>query len=194
MAKPWKSSVRSAGRLLVYNDAGAWSRAVDNAISTFNGFALQVTLETTTEESDANVVVKLTHGNTGSYTYRDRFYGEVPITATFDASRAHGKTKPLVDPDRGIIVFAAVFLPERLDARASAVREVVSVHEFIHAAGMDSDDDHDHREGVFYSPMEVSGATITEWGMGHPPMPPVRIGPNTVCRVNALWADNVTCD
>lgn len=194
MATPWKRNVRSSGRILVYNDAGAWSGAVDNAIRTFNGLSLAVTIEKTTEEGSANVVVKLSSGNTGSHTFHDRFYGDIPVTANFDASLAHGKTKTVKDPDRGVLVLAAIFLPSRLQRGSDGVREVVIVHEFIHAAGLDDNGDHDTRDGVFYAQMEMSNGQLKEWGTSNSPMPPVRIGANTVCRLNSLWSDNVTCD
>lgn len=171
------------------NSADAWSSAVDNAIRTFNRLSLAVTLETTTDESSANVVVKVS-GNVGTHTFHDRFYGDVTVTANFDASLAHGKTKTVRDPDRNVIVMAAIFLPMRLEGATDGIREVVTIHELIHAAGLDDDADHDTREGVFYGQMESSGGTLKEWGTSNASMPPVRIGPNTVTRLNALWQDS----
>jgi len=194
MATPWKNNVRSAGRLLVYNDAGAWRGVVDNAITTFNGLSLRVTLESTSDEAAANVVVKLSNGNTGSYTFHDRFYGDVTVTANFDASRAHGKTKIVKDPDRGVVVMAAVFLPQRLQGTSAGVKEIVAIHEFIHAAGMDSDGDHDRTDGVFYAIMEPSGNGLREWGTSNAAMPPVRLGTSTRSTLDGLWGGNAASD
>ncbi len=143
----------------------------------------------------ANVVIKLSSG-TGSHTIEDPYFGKVTVTATFDASAAHGKTKTLVDPDKKVIMNAAVFLPNKLKDATPATKEIVVIHELIHAAGLADNKDHDKTSGVFYSPLEYDSGKLVEWGSGGKfrPMPPVRVGAETLCKLKSLWVENAACD
>ncbi len=194
MATPWKKNVRNSSKLKVFNMAGDWKQVVERSIGSFNSLGLGVKLESVGEEGQADIVVKLSD-NVGTHTFDDRYYGTVTVKAVFDASAAHGKTKALIDPDRNVMVKAAVFLPMKLKDASDAVREIVTVHEFIHAAGLSDDKDHDKGSGVFYSPMEFSNGKLKEWGLGDKAveMPPIKIGTETVCKLNMLWMDGITC-
>lgn len=194
MATPWKRGVRKAGKITVKNDADNWKPVVESAIKTFNAVGLGVTLESVAGD-DADIVVKLSDG-TGKHTFNDRYYGEVPVTAVFDASAVHGKTKTLVDPDKNVIVKAVIFLPKKLKDVTAPIKEAVVVHEFIHAAGLDDNKDHDRTAGIFYSPLEYSSGRLVEWGTGGKAksMPPIRVGNETSCKLKALWIDSFACD
>ncbi len=186
MASRWISTVRSRGTLRVHNQAGAWRSQVNSALATFNRFELQVSLESTTNESEADIVVLLS-GNNASYTFRRRGYGEVPLRTTFDSTIAHGKTVTAADTRTREILMAAIFLPQRLASANRGIREVVIVHEFFHAAGLNSDGDHDTQAGVFYSPMEVTHGHLRPWGTSEPAMPPITVGSRTTTALNELW-------
>ena len=59
MPTPWLKRIRKTGQLTVFNNAGAWSAAVDSAMTTFNNLAVGVKLVSEKEEKSANIVVRL---------------------------------------------------------------------------------------------------------------------------------------
>jgi hypothetical protein len=194
MATPWKRRVRSAAKLTAMNQGGSWKSVIESAIKRFNTLGFGVSYESVSSDG-ANVVIKLSEG-TGAHTFEDPYYGKATVNAVFDATAAHGKTKTLVDPDKNVIMNAAVFLPNKLRNANPKTKEIVVIHELIHAAGLDDNKDHDKTSGVFYSPLEYNSGKLVEWGSGgkFPPMPPVRVGAATKCKLKALWVDNAACD
>jgi len=184
--------VRQTGQLTVKNIGGAWAGSVDTAIATFNTLNLGVKLVSAAKnENEPNIVVKL---STGSETYTH--YGD-SLTVNFPANLLHGRAKTLVDR-RNEIYFAAVFLPGRVSNPTPKQREVIIVHELIHAAGLNgrlsngSDDpngDHDS-VGIMYPQMMVDGDGLIEYlhEKGAKAMTPVRVGTKTMSDMQRLWA------
>jgi hypothetical protein len=194
MATPWKKKVRSAAKLTAMNAGGGWKSVVEDAIKKFNSLGFGVTYESVSSDRP-DVVIKLSDG-IGEHTFEDPYYGEFTVKAVFDATAVHGKTKTVVDPDKKVIMNAAVFLPNKLRNANQKTKEIVVIHELIHAAGLDDNKDHDKTSGVFYSPLEYSSGNLVEWGTGgkFPPMPPVRVGAQTKCKLRSLWVENAACD
>lgn len=189
MAKKWFERIRRSGQLTVFNDAGAWSAVVTTAMQTFNaqGFGVQLVAEQ--DEIKANVVVKISEGTT-----KYNFYGQ-DWPVNFNAAEPHGKTLPFVDPDKDVLVKAAVFLPSKLKNVSNDVKVMVTVHELIHAAGLSSNEDHDTHSGVFYNRFNIVQGKMMEIlpNKGALPMPPIRVGPQTTCKLKGLWDGTTTC-
>lgn len=162
-------------------------------MAVFNRQGFGVELVPVSKDEDSNIIVQLSNG-AATYTYKNPDYGEIPASTNFDAAAVHGKTIPFIDPDKNIVLKAAIFLPSKLEKVTADVKEMVVVHEFIHAAGLDNKD-HDTDSGVFYSPMEKFGGKLREWGKGENVklMPPIRVGPQTLCAVRLLWVKNSKC-
>ncbi|MGH9820191.1 MAG: hypothetical protein ACRD43_08465, partial [Pyrinomonadaceae bacterium] len=170
MPTPWFRRAKASGQLTVVNKAGAWSTAVNKALATFNGLGFPVTLVAGTDEKNANIVVKLSMGPDSATSW-----GQTASTGSdFDPKKLHGLTVPLTEtherPRKTFeIIFAAIFLPGKADATAGQ-REVIAVHEFIHACGLDGgmpdgsknkNQDHDS-EGIMYDIMVPQGDGLIE--------------------------------
>lgn len=187
MPTPWLPKVKEKKQLKVFNKAGAWANAVTAAMTTFNRLGLAVSLVGTSDEKAGNVVVILANG-ASSYTFDDAFYGNTKITtsAGFKSEVPHGNTKPLVDPDRNAIVFAPIFLPGKF-AASSSQKEMIIVHEFFHACGIDQDEHDD--VGIMVAQMVPSGGGLLELlpDKGAKAMPPIRVGPKTRNKLKQIW-------
>jgi hypothetical protein len=192
MPTPWLKRIRKTGQLTVHNRAGAWATSVDAAVTTFNSLGFGVKLVSEKEEKSANIVVKLSDG---SEVYE--YYGDT-ATARFRADELHGQTSTLVDLKKREIFFAVVFLPAKVKKASSKQKEVIVVHELIHACGLnglladgkkDPAEDHDST-GIMFAQMKTDGAGLIEYlpDKGAKPMPPIRVGARTLCKVRMLWA------
>ena len=183
MAVKWKPDVKSSGELTVFNDAGVWKAAVETAMKTFNASGFGVKLVAGKDANTSNIEVRLSDG---SSTFD--FYSQTwPVN--FDAAAPHGKTLPFVDPDNDVLIKAAVFLPRKLESMSDEVRVFVTVHEFIHAAGLHQNADHDDDSGAFYARFNIVNGKLLEIlpNKGAKPMPPIRFGPKTVSKLRNLW-------
>jgi hypothetical protein len=121
------------------------------------------------------------------YTY----YGDTAKTLpSFKADRLHGQASTLADAKRNEIFFAAVFLPGKVKGPTSQ-KEVIVVHELIHACGMDIHDS----VGIMFGEMKEANGGLIEYlhDKGAKPMPPIRVGSKTVCTMRMLWSDGETC-
>jgi hypothetical protein len=69
---------------------------------------------------------------------------------------------------------------------------MVVVHEFIHACGLN--DWHD-TVGLMFPDMQEQGGGLIEYlpEKGAKPMPPIRLGSKTVCKVKMLWSGGEAC-
>ena len=189
MPNKWRDHIRRSGELKVHNLAGKWSPSVNNAIRLFNGLGFGVKLVNSPELAGAHIVVKLSTQNADSYTHkvgRDEYV----ISVNFDANGVHGKARTLVEQNRQgpEIFFAAVFLPGKRNT-VNSLKEMIIVHEFIHAAGMNEDHD---ASGIMADTMSVIGNTFVEI-KGAAPMPPIRVGGKTMCLMRDLWTGEA-CD
>jgi hypothetical protein len=200
MPTPWLKRIRETGQLKVFNKAGAWSHAVDKALSTFNTLSFPVKLVAETkEERSADIVVILSA--TGKETYKH--YGD-EVTVDFPADLLHGKTKTLADHKPLQVFFAAIFLPGKVKDVTNDQKLAMTVHEFIHACGLDGgqgdgtynrNQDHDS-EGIMYDIMSIEGAGIIENSRpkGAKAMPPIRVGGKTRCRIQSIWGSDACTD
>lgn len=194
MPKQWNRGVRETGQLRVYNMGGGWSAAVDAAIASFNNLGFGVRLVAVKDESAANIVVKLSSGS-DSYTW-----GTNTLTVKFPADKLHGRAKTLSSGRKALeIDFAVVFLPGKVRNPTPKQKEVIIVHELIHASGLDGglpeggrapNDDHDI-VGIMAAQMVAIDDGVIEMmpEKDAKPMTPIRVGGQTMCKMRTLWSD-----
>jgi hypothetical protein len=156
-----------------------WADSVNAAIKTFNTLPFEnIELVAEKDEKSANVVVILANGPT-QYT-RDGYTTQPG--PNFKADKYTGDTRTLIDPRLNAIFFAAIFLPGKVKL-TKGQKEVVIVHEFIHACGVP-----EHEvTGIMNGYMVPSNGGLREWGEQAPPMPPIRLGSLTLSRVESVW-------
>ncbi|MBK8510335.1 MAG: hypothetical protein IPL51_17325 [Candidatus Competibacteraceae bacterium] len=187
-ATPWIKRIRETKQLKVFNKAKSWATPVGTAIKSFNNLSLGVTLVSEKEEKSANVVLVLGESSAPEYKYHDAYYGEVNVKTKpdFKPDRLHGRAKPLMDADSNEIFFAVIFLPGKLKKATVGQKEVIVVHELIHACGFD---EHDSTGIMFSTMMEQNGGLIEYFHeKDDKPMPPIRVGSQTRCKVKLLWS------
>lgn len=177
---PWIDSIKSSGQLSVFNKATAWADGYHSAITDFNHLGLGVKLVAAKDEKSANIVVLLASGP-GQYNYQ----GDMASTdSSFIPDRLHGQTSALAHDELKDRFFAAIFLPGKVKGTKKQ-REVIIVHEFIHAAGMVAHD----TVGIMFPQMQESAGGLLEYmpEKGAKPMPPIRVGGKTATIVKGLW-------
>jgi hypothetical protein len=192
MATPWLKRIKNTGQLTVHNKATTWSVPVESAIKSFNSLSLGVKLVPEQNEKDANIVVVLANGP-AKYNY----YGDTASTKDdFKYDQLHGQTSTLTDKKRNEIFFAAIFLPGKIKDANKSQKEMVLVHEFIHACGL-NDQAHDHDSaGIMFSAMNMKDGGLVEAlaEKNTKAMPPIRVGSKTMCKMKMLWASGEACE
>jgi hypothetical protein len=188
MPTPWLKRIASTGQLTVFNKAGAWTDSVNKAIASFNNLAFGVTLVAEKKEKSANVVVILANGPE-QYKYGS---DTTKTTADFTVARLHGETRTLIDDKLNAIFFAAVFLPGKSKKATKGQKEVIIVHEFIHACGI-PEHETTSDAGIMYDYMAETNDGLKEATPDGKEMPPIRVGPKTLCRMQMLWSGAKTC-
>jgi hypothetical protein len=189
MPAPWLKQIRDTGKLTVFNKASTWAVPVSAAIKSFNKLSLGVTLVAEKKKS-ANIVLVLGMRAGQQYPHDDANYGTLTARTSpkFNSEGLHGFTSTFSLEQSKEIIFAAVFLPGKLKKATNGQKEVVVVHELIHAAGLDEWHD---KEGVMYDIMNVTGGGLLEanlsTGGGVKPMPPIRVGAETKREMGNLW-------
>ena len=181
MASRWIKGIRNKKQLKVYDKAAAWSSEVSTAIASFNTLPFGVTLVKTATEKKANIVVILAAG-AAEY----NFSGAVAKTgASFKSDGLHGLTSKFSDEKTKEHLFAVIFLPGNAKTPTKKQKEVVIVHEFIHACGMDEHD----TVGIMFGAMAKEGGGLIEFmkTKGAKPMPPIRVGAKTLSVMRKLW-------
>lgn len=197
MPTKWFKRYRETGQLTVFHKSSAWSPAFKSALATFNTLNFGVKLVEEKEEKSANIVVLLSMGG-DSYPYENR-----TLKADFPADQMHGRARTLVDAKRWEIYFAVVFLPGKVQNVSARQKEVIIVHELIHAAGLNGlfsggteDPKGDHDEvGIMYPKMMIEGDGLIEMlhDKGAQAMTPIRVGTQTLCKMRMLWAGGEAC-
>jgi len=182
MPTPWLNRIRETGQLTVFNKGGAWINSINAAIRTFNTLPFSVKLVAAKEEKSANVVVILAHApqhytRDGTTVDTDRGYN-------FD--QFQGDTETFTEKRLNAIFFAVIFLPGKLHKPSAGQKEVMIVHEFIHACGVDEHETTPHG-GIMYDIMVPSGEGLKEATNEGETMPPIRVGPQTLSRVQSVW-------
>jgi 2-phospho-L-lactate guanylyltransferase (CobY/MobA/RfbA family) len=158
MPAPWLKRIRKTGQLTVFNKASGWTVPVETAVKSFNNLALGVQFVAEATEKAANVVLVLANGPGVKYKY----YGDtVETKQDFVADRLHGQTSTLADQkEPKEIFFAVIFLPGKLAKATKSQKEMVVVHEFIHACGLN--DWHD-TVGLMFPDMQEQGGGLLEY-------------------------------
>jgi hypothetical protein len=179
MAMSWVANVKDAGRLTVFNGLTAqWGTVFKRALDSFNQLAggLGVKLEQTKDKAQANIVMQLS-GGAAKFEYD----GNV-ATATFDGTAAHGKT--LLFSRDNLIEKAASFLPVKPRESHIDVLTFITVHELIHACGLDN---RDHaNDGVFMTLPNIRGGRI--WASADSrKMPPLFLHSSTIVKIKTVW-------
>jgi len=205
MPTPWASAIKDSGQLTIFNKAKEWANPVNAAIRTFNNLSLGVKLVSADEEQNANVVVVLALG-AADYDWPGNrsFEGyKIKTKPGFKADILHGQTSTVSDPNRNEIQFALIFLPGSLTGVNDRQKEVVVVHEFIHSSGLDGgigggkqDPKQDHDVvGIMVPQMKADGSGLIEYmpEKGAKPMPPIRVGAQTLCKIRMLWTNADSC-
>ncbi|MGD0136159.1 MAG: hypothetical protein ABSE57_29280 [Bryobacteraceae bacterium] len=180
MGVPWIDSIKGSGQLSVFNKAPAWADGFHAAMIDFNHLGLGVKLVAAKDEKSANVVVLVSSGP-GQYNYQ----GDIASTDNdFKPDRLHGQTAALAHDELKDRFFAAIFLPGQVKGTKKQ-REVIIVHEFIHAAGMVEHD----TVGIMFPQMQASNGGLLEYlpERGAKAMPPIRVGRQTASIVRGLW-------
>jgi hypothetical protein len=188
MPTSWLARIKKTGQLTVFNKAGTWADSVNAAMRTFNSLPFSVQLVAEKKETSANIVVLLA---TGPQQYmRDGV--TIQTNASFKLDYLHGQTSTLTDERTREIYFAAIFLPGKVPKPAKGHKEVIIVHEFIHACGVP---EHEKTPdgGIMYDIMTTSNGGLKEATPKGKAMPPIRVGPQTLCRVQSVWGAETTC-
>jgi len=131
-------------------------------------------------EKAANIVLVLANGPGEKYTY----YGDTTQTAAdFTGDILHGETRTLVDQKRNEIFFAAVFLPGKLKKVTNGQKEVTGLNDW-----------HDS-VGIMFATMKEEHGGLIEYlhDEGAKPMPPIRVGSQTLCKMKMLWTGTKDC-
>ena len=114
------------------------------------------------------------------------FSGAVARTgARFKSDGLHGLTFKFSDEKTKEHLFAVIFLPGKAKTATKKQKEVVIVHEFIHACGVDEHDTF----GIMFGVMAEEGGGLIEYikTEGANPMPPIRVGSKTLSVMQNLW-------
>jgi hypothetical protein len=180
MPIPWLARFRQTKKLTVFNKANGWKNSVSAAMRTFNGLQFRVKLAAAKSEASAEIVL---------VDVRQYKYQGTVLTASpdFTETTLHGEFQTLENERPNEIFFAVVFLPEKLRNPTARQNEMVVVHELIHACGI-TQQEHDSA-GIIASHMQPAGSGLKEWGAADkiPAMPPVRVGPQTLAKMNRIW-------
>jgi predicted Zn-dependent protease len=178
---PWVKSIRNRGTLEVFNKASAWSDAVELAISSFNQLSFGVKLKAVDQERKADVVLLLATGSTHYSNYGAR----AQTRSDFKDDKLHGQTTTMADEQTRELMFAVIFLPGKLPDASKQQKQIVVVHEFIHACGMIAHDNVGIMNGQMV--MEKDGLVELLKDKGSKPMPPIRVGAKTLAVMQTLW-------
>ena len=156
MPAQWLRRIRRTGQLTFFNKASGWTVPIEAAVKSFNTLSLGVQFVAERTEKAANVVLVLANGPGVKYKY----YGDTAETEQdFVGDRLHGQTATLADSkEPKEIFFAVIFLPGKLAKATKSQKEMVVVHEFIHACGLN--DWHDTVGLMFPDMQEQSGGLL----------------------------------
>ncbi len=181
MAIPWFKRFRDRRELpYVLDKATAWKLPIEAAVASFNKLAFDVRLIPAKEGDQPLIAFVLAEGP-----MKHHFPGGVAETGPkFKPEKMHGQAALALD-GRKVIYFVTVFLPGKVQKITKDQKEMVIVHEIIHACGMDEHD----TEGIMYDVFLASGSGVIEMvsPKGTPAMPPIRVGGTTVSIMRTLW-------
>jgi len=105
--------------------------------------------------------------------------------ATLDGNAKKGFTQPIANGN-GEIVKQFIFVPAKL--KHDFLRLCMTVHEFIHAAGLDNGDHSDDVDpDVFCATLTPSGIGVQAGLFANRIMPPIWMTKRTGSKIQALW-------
>jgi hypothetical protein len=207
----WIAEKVKAKKLLLYNDAGSWAADVTKALPVFKSLCFGVEFEETTDRKHADVVIK-TATKPGERIDDNRTGGEATTPKGWLPDHPHGRTtttKYIIGKTRAVN-FAGIFLPALVPDLNEQRKQVIIIHELIHASGLDGtlpdgtdkgDMDHD-TEGIMAPTMRDGGDGYVEEGAvlkGFESkkaklkvvkaMPPIRVGIKTRRRMASIWSE-----
>jgi hypothetical protein len=189
MPHPWLKRIRKTGQLTVFNKATAWAVPINAAIKSFNHLSLGVSLVAEKDEKAANIVLVLANRAGEQY----KHYGDTAQTLpSFKADALHGQASTFLDKKLDEIFFAAIFLPGKVKKATDGQKEMIVVHELLHACGLDEWHDSD---GLMFGVMQKKDDGLIEYlhEQDAKSMPPIRLGSQTVCKVKMLWVSAEAC-
>jgi hypothetical protein len=194
---PWADNVRQKGELAIFRDGkigGTWGTVFNQSIAAFNRLSGHLKLGVVLKESKhapvdggggADVGVSTANGVI-ALTYEGTAYPD-----TLTGTGLHGLTRTVTRQTAITVVEKAfIFLPQQPKTLpptggwqpvGTNVMEVILVHEFIHACGLEK-----HTPGdVFQDVPSIEGNIVKA---GNVRMPPIFISGSTASRIQALWA------
>jgi hypothetical protein len=193
MIKPWLKRIRVTGELKVYCPANPWSAEVTKAITTFNGLSLGCQLKVASDDRSADVVVKLCKGKRDKHNQlvKGQIFtiphpnGTINSPGAFVSDKLGGYTRMLIDDIKREVFLAGIFLPGDYPKPTADQKEMIIVHELIHSTGMDEHDSY----GLMFDSFQPQGTGLLEMlpDKDSKPMPPVRLGGKTRCKVALAW-------
>lgn len=181
MANQWFKRFRESKELpYVITKATAWKADIAAAVTSFNGLGFGVKLVPSGEGKQTLLDFVLAQGPTSH-----PFPGGVAQTKpSFKPEKMHGQAAVHLDR-KNVIDYAVIFLPGKVTKVTKEQKEMIIVHEIIHACGMDEHDS----EGIMYDVFLASGKGVIEMvsPAGTKAMPPIRIGAATTSIMQSLW-------
>ncbi len=200
MVMQWIQSIRDTHQLTVSNGlTGKWVGVFQEALKAFNklsaDYTLGVTMTDAKDERNANVVLRSASGSAQvSYTHNNR-----TLSAKFDDRILHGRGF-MFGEDFGPrsrktgYDKVAVYLPADAPGATLDIMTALTVHELVHACGLDNDD---HAEdGLFYFPLHVLNGKliVPEQGKNLKPLPPLWLAGSTIKKIKTWWIGLIDMD
>lgn len=149
----WIDSVRKGDELTVFDgiSSGQWANVFTAALASFNkNSGLKIKMVPSENEDDANIVILLSSGTST--------YGDNPKPIVINPEFGHGKTRMFRDEASGEISKVVAFLPITPKENHINVLRMITVHELIHACGLD-DNEHSN-DGVFMTLPNIRNGQI----------------------------------
>lgn len=149
----WIDSVRKGDELTVFDgiSSGQWANVFTASLASFNkNSGLKIKMVPSENEDDANIVILLSSGTST--------YGDNPKPIVINPEFGHGKTRMFRDEASGEISKVVAFLPITPKENHINVLRMITVHELIHACGLD-DNEHSN-DGVFMTLPNIRNGQI----------------------------------
>ena len=171
MIYSWNNAIKSTGQLTVYDgiSKGPWATVFKVALESFNkNSGLTMKMVRAQSKESANIVMMLAGSDV---------FGS-------NGSLAHGKTRMFRDAASGEIQNVEVYLPEQPTMTHPNYLRFITVHELVHACGLDNGEHSD--DGVFITLPNFSNGKIRSTKTGKP-MPPLFFNGSTRAKLSKAW-------
>ena len=189
MARLWDSAIRQNKELTIARatNTSGWAATYATAIIRFNALSSALSLGVTFREltpdpenlKSANVEFATANGKV---TFS---FGGVSGSATLDGNAKHAFTQPIANGN-GELVKQFIFVPAK--TQHNFLRLCMTVHELIHATGLDNGDHSDDGDpDVFCASLTPSGSGVQAGLFANRIMPPIWMTFRTAAKIQALW-------